>query len=105
MVEVDDGDSHGQNVKFITNMVPDGTEMSFSTSPVNADVVFVDGMRDVMVHSGAARISLFQARLDSNTGVPVGVHTLSLAMTAASLKVFSKALSTVVDDMMAKGLL
>lgn len=105
MVEVANGDGQVQQVKMVTNHVPDGMEMSFSTSPIDADIVFVDGMRDVMVHGGAARLSLYQARLDSKTGGPVGVHTLSLAMTTASLKIFSITLAAVVDDMTKKGLL
>jgi|GEM_PF-6492419 hypothetical protein len=103
MVKVSNAEGERQQVETVESRTPIGTEMPFSTSPLDAEIVFVDGMRDVIVLDGAARLSFFQARLDSKSGGPVGVHTLSLAMTTVSLKKFYNNLSALMDDMTKKG--
>ena len=85
--------------------MPEGVELEFSTSASDVETVFVDGMKDIVVHAGVARLTFYQVRLNSNSGIVVGAHMLALAMSADSLKIFHTQLGGMIADMSGKGIL
>jgi hypothetical protein len=80
-------------------------EVEFTTVAADVETIFVDGMKDVVVHNGVARLSFFQVRMDSLTGGICGVHVVGLALSSSALKAFSSQLATMIADMESKNAL
>jgi hypothetical protein len=84
---------------------PQEQDLDFSTSASDVETMFVDGVKNVVVHGGIARLSFYQVRLDSMTNALTGVHVIGLALSSDALKAFYSQLGEMINEMEQKGVL